>query len=410
MGVASLEPLLGSYNIVKGTFFYNNSGLNSSYVGYDGGNLVGYSNASNGDIVGIAHDSSTGETKYYLNNSLLRTVTTAYTSDDFTFYFGHGSSGGSSGMTVNFGQDSSFAGAATAQGNGDVGEDFYYTPPTGYKALNTNNLSDPSIADPTAHFVPSIYSGNGSSQTINTVFAPDLAWVKRRDASGYHIWTDTVRGAGNYIVSNVSDAESTGGSQLINAFTSSGFTVGTEAAVNNSSGTYVGWSWKAGGTAASNGDGSITSSVSANTTAGFSIVSYTGNSTAGATVGHGLSQAPELVIAKERTNADSWLVFSEPLGNTKALFLNENSASGTHTTYWNNTSPSSTVVTLGSDNKANGSGTIIMYCFHSVDGYSKVGRYTGNASTDGPFVYTGFRPAWIMLKNCTTGGLSLIHI
>ncbi len=311
-------------------------------------------------------------------------------------YILNAGSGGTHTIVSNFGQDSSFAGNKTS---GAAGSNFYYAPPTGYKALNTDNLPDPAIADPTAHFVASAYSGNGSSQTINTVFAPDLAWVKRRDTSGFNILTDTVRGAGNYIVSNSTDAGSSGGAQLINAFTSSGFTVGTEAAVNASGGTYVGWALKAGGTASSNTDGTITSSVSVNTTAGFSIVSYTGNATAGATVGHGLSQAPELVITKERTNADSWLVFSEPSGNTKALFLNENSALGTHTTYWNDTSPSSTVVTLGSDNKGNGSGTMLMYCFHSVEGYSKVGSYVGNdQNPNGPFIYMGFKPAFLMIK------------
>ena len=197
-------------------------------------------------------------------------------------------------------------------------------------------------------------------------------------------------------------------SDLLTSFDTDGFTLGADLSVGDINhypgGNYVSWNWKGGGTASSNGDGTITSSVSANTTAGFSIVSYTGNSTAGATVGHGLSQAPDLVIAKERTHQDSWLVFSESLGNTKALFLNETSSSGTHTTYWNDTSPSSTVVTLGSDNKGNGSGTMIMYCFHSVDGYSKVGSYTGNGSIDGTFVYTGFKPQWLLVKETGASG------
>ena len=426
MGVASLDPLLGSYNIVRGTFFYNNSGLNSSYVGYDGGNLIGYSNASNGDIVGIAHDSTTGETKYYLNNSLLRTVTTAYPSDDFTFYFAHGSSGGSSGMTVNFGQDSSFAGAKTAQGNQDVNDkgDFYYAPPTNYLALCEDNLPDPSIADPTAHFETVLYTGDGNTtKSVNIGMNPDLSWVKRRDSTGHHhSLVDTVRGD-NALNSDQDIAE-----YAVSAFdfnTDNTIDVPYYAnnySMNTSSATYVAWNWKAGGTASSNTDGDITSSVSANTTSGFSIVKYTGSGVAGDTMGHGLSQAPEMVIMKKRISngADGvrgWHVWHKDLTDGNYLALHATNAqfgardfgevgNGTYPY----TEPTASLITFGGVNtgqyqEVNYNGDdYIMYCFHSVEGYSKVGTYTGNGSTDGPFTYTGFRPAWIMLKNATTGG------
>ena len=325
-------------------------------------------------------------------------------------YILNAGSGGTHTIVSNFGQDSSFAGNKTAQGNGGVGEDFYYAPPTGYQALNTDNLPDPSIDDPTKHFNTALYVGTQSAgnSITNVGFKPDFVWLKDKDHAQNHGLFDVVRGVNKQIMSNSSVVEITAYSDLLTSFDTDGFTLGADLSVGDinhySGGNYVSWSWKGGGTASSNSDGTITSSVSANTTAGFSIVSYTGNSTAGATVGHGLSQAPDLVIAKERTHQDSWLVFSESLGNTKALFLNETSASGTHTSYWNNTSPSSTVVTLGSDNKGNGSGTMIMYCFHSVDGYSKVGSYTGNGSTDGAFVYTSFKPQWLLVKETGAAG------
>ncbi|MDP6585264.1 MAG: hypothetical protein QF535_11440, partial [Anaerolineales bacterium] len=179
---------------------------------------------------------------------------------------------------------------------------------------------------------------------------------------------------------------------------------------NYTSQTFAVWNWKAGGTASSNSDGSITSSVSANTDAGFSIVSFDGNNTSGATVGHGLSQAPELIILKGRnlsgsTASAGWVVYSEPVGNTKYLYLNEANAEATDSGRWNDTTPTASVFTLGDDGVVNtGSSPYIAYCFHSVDAYSKVGSYTGNGNADGPFLYTGFRPAFVMFKDLGSVG------
>ena len=162
--------------------------------------------------------------------------------------------------------------------------------------------------------------------------------------------------------------------------------------------TFASWNWKAGGTASTNEDGSIDSSVSANTDAGFSIVSFDGNGTSGATVGHGLSQAPELIILKGRnlsgsTASAGWVVYSKPVGNTKYLYLNETDAEATDSGRWNDTTPTASVFSLGDDGVVNTSSSpYIALCFHSVEGYSKVGSYTGNASSDGAFIYTGFRP------------------
>ena len=359
-------------------------------------------------LYGVSIDMDAGSFATTLNGSA--SSSGSFTPQDCKIAFVNGNSANAKTFIANFGQDSSFGGARTAQGNGGVGEDFYYTPPSGYKALNTDNLDDPAIALPGDHFNTVLYVGTQSAgnSITNVGFKPDFVWLKDKDHAQNHGLFDVVRGVNKQIMSNSSVVEITAYSDLLTSFDTDGFTLGADLSVGDinhySGGNYVSWSWKGGGTASSNSDGTITSSVSANTTAGFSIVSYTGNSTAGATVGHGLSQAPDLVIAKERTHQDSWLVFSEPLGNTKALFLNGTSGSGTHTTYWNNTSPSSTVVTLGSDNKGNGSGTMIMYCFHSVDGYSKVGSYTGNGSTDGAFVYTSFKPQWLLVKETGAAG------
>ena len=310
-------------------------------------------------------------------------------------YILNAGSGGTHTGVANFGQDSSFAGNKTS---GAAGSDFYYTPPTGFKALSTDNLSDPSIADPTAYFNTVAYSGNGSTQSITTGLQPDFTWIKGRSYASNHRLIDSVRGAGERLSSNLTDAETTESNGLT-SFNSDGFSVGTEGGYNNSGQTFVSWNWKAGGTASSNTDGSITSSVSANTDAGFSIISYAGNSST-ATVGHGLSQGPEIIFVKSRSNTHSWSTGATPIGWTERLEgLNNTNAAATNDA-WDDTAPSSSVIYLTSDGSSNETGNdYICYAFHSVDGYSKVGSYTGSGSSDGPFVYTGFRPAFVMVKS-----------
>jgi hypothetical protein len=372
------------------------------------GSTVSPTNFGNGAIVAIALDldSPTRTVEFFVNNSSIGSISDIDASGvmkDIVFGWGRRSGPGvTMDLILNHGQDSSFAGTKTAQGNKDANGkgDFYYAPPSGYLALCEDNLPDPSIALPGDYFNTVLYTGNGSTQSITGVgFQPDWLWIKNRDAAVNHQLHNVIAGSSKGLNSNTTLAEYTD-ANAVTSFDSDGWSMNNNYNSHNQSGVnFVAWNWKANGSGVTNTDGTITSTVSANPTAGFSIVSYTGNSTAGATVGHGLSQAPELVITKERTNADSWLVFSKSLGNTKALFLNETSAAGTSTTYWNNTSPSSTVVTLGSDNKPNGSGTIIMYCFHSVEGYSKIGSYKGNGSADGTFVHTGFRTSFVLVKS-----------
>ena len=419
MGVVSDWIPLPSYNVQRGTFLYVNNGLNATYVGYDGGNLIGYSNTSTGSIIGIAHDSSTGETKYYRDNSLLRTVTTAFSSDDFTFFIAHGSSGGTGGLSVNFGQDSSFAGTKTAQNNTDDNGkgDFYYAPPSGgYLALCENNLPDPSIADPTAQFNTVLYTGNGATtRTITGVgFDPDFVWQKSRSTAISHNLIDRLRGAGNNLASDGNFAEYGGGTNgAMNSVETDGASVlaGSSSAnnVNQSGQTYVLWNWKANGSGSSNTDGTITSTVSANTTAGFSIVKFDYSGATGVnTVGHGLTQPLDMMIVKPLTTF-VWDVWHKDLSSDDYfLFLNTTDAQASNSQVWNSTAPTSSVFTLGDAWDDYGFNNIIAYCFHSVEGYSKFASYTGNGSTDGPFVYTGFRPAFVMIKRTdSTGGWSM---
>jgi hypothetical protein len=308
---------------------------------------------------------------------------------------------------MNFGQDSSFSGIKTAQGyqdSNDIG-DFYYTPPTGFLALCTKNLPDVAVV-PSEHFNTVLWTGTTSyDRDITGIgFDPSLVWIKSRSDAYEQLWFDTVRGAGKRLMSHNTNAESVNMSTL-NAFITDGFTLGNGSGVDlsvngNTSKTYVAWNWKANGSGSSNTDGTITSTVSANTDAGFSIISYTGNATANATVGHGLSKAPELVISKVRNYSNHiWSIFVKELGNQNHLAF---TSAASHNEWEGHEGTTSSVINLSdnaSSNLNHASKNVITYAFHSVDGYSKVGSYTGNASTDGTFVYTGFRPMLIITKS-----------
>ena len=256
---------------------------------------------------------------------------------------------------------------------------------------------------PTDYFNTVTWTGDGSSsRNITGVgFQPDWVWVKCRNAAVSHAVYDSVRGASNLINTNTTSAEGT--NAAVNAFISDGFTVNSDSYVNLSSNTYVGWNWLASNTTASNTDGSITSTVSANTTAGFSIATYTGTGS-GATVGHGLGTTPAWVLVKERgASGESWNNFHQSLGEGKTIMLNLTNAEQSSSTMWNNTAPTSSVFSVGADAGSNGSSkTYVAYCFAEKKGYSKFGSYTGNGSTDGTFVYTGFKPAWVMTKRTSS--------
>ena len=391
----------------------NQSVLYSSGLGtkYNFSSVASYGATwTTGDLMGVAFNRDDNEITFYKNNSAQPTLTiggTAAQRARLMPMIGTGTDG-TGGGTFNFGQDSSFAGAKTAQGNGDDGEDFFYTPPTGYKALNTNNLDDPAIADPTKHFETILWTGDGADTKAIAAsnFVMDFAWIKNRDGDpNNHVLYDRVRGTGMRLVSNANNADAdltSYGNQV--EFTAPGINVGStnagyEEEVNKSSVNYVGWNWKAGGTASSNGDGSITSSVSANPTAGFSIVAYTSPGTSSdGTVGHGLSQAPELVMVKNRDSAYNWDVWNTALSSGYDLILNTGAAQTSGR--WSTTIPTASLVSLKDTYEVNGTDKYIAYCFHSVEGYSKVGSYEGNNNADGTFIYTGFKPPYPSHKQC----------
>ena len=257
------------------------------------------------------------------------------------------------------------------------------------------------INKPNTQMNPVLYTGNGGTQSITGVnFQPDWVWMKSRTNTENHTVFDVIRGVTKYLKPNETGSEVTNSNSLT-SFDSDGFSLGSNNEQNSNGQSFASWNWKAGGTAVSNTDGSITSSVSANTTNGFSIVSYTGTG-ANATVGHGLGVAPKMVIVKNRDGTQGWGVYHASLGNTKFLILNTNAAEGTASTFWNNTTPTSSVFSIGTSGWMNdSSNNYIAYCFADVKGFSKMGSYTGNGSTDGTFIYTGFSPSFIMFKNAS---------
>ena len=260
----------------------------------------------------------------------------------------------------------------------------------------------------TDYFNTKLYTGDGtSSNSITGVgFAPDFLWSKARNGSNSHILVDKVRGATKVLHSNGTNAQQTcNANQDMISLDSDGFTVGTPTQFlgsNTNGRTVAAWNWKAGGgQGSSNTDGTITSTVSANTTSGFSIATYTGNGTSGATFGHGLSSAPEMVIIKQTNSTGNWRVGHVGIDSTFAQVVNLNltNLKASANSIFNSTAPTSSVVTLGNESDVNGSSnTFVAYCFHGVKGYSKFGSYTGNGNADGTFVYTGFKPAFVMLK------------
>ena len=264
------------------------------------------------------------------------------------------------------------------------------------------------IDDPTLHFQIKLYTGNGSTQSItldgDTDMQPDWVWLKSRSDAYSHILHDSVRGATKELKSNSTNAEGTDSNGLT-SFNSDGFSLGTGGSVNNNSSTYVAWNWKAGGSASSNSDGDITSSVSANTTAGFSIMTYTGTGSNN-TVGHGLNSAPTYTIIRRRDSARNWFVSVVPYtGDTGYFYLHTNGAGDASGQSFFTAKPTNSVMNLGTDQDANiSSGSYIAYNFHDVQGYSKFGKFLGNGDNNGTFIYLGFRPAWVMIKKATGTG------
>jgi hypothetical protein len=374
----------------------------------NGNKISGTSSTSYGnafalnDILGVAIDMDSGKMWFAKNNTWqVSGDPVAGTNATFTDLSG-----------TTWSVYAGLAGQTTANGSINFGQQpFAYTPPTGFVALNTFNLPTPTIgatASTTAnkYFDATTYTGNGTSGRVlgnSGGFQADLVWIKGRSVAWNHQLADIIRGGGKSLQSNLTDAEVTNEQYgYVSAFSSSGFTLTTGSLgadlVNNNTSPYVAWQWKANGTGVTNTAGSITSTVSANTTSGFSIVTYTGTG-ANATVGHGLGVAPSMYIVKRRNaGGDNWAVYHVSTGNTQFLRLDTTNAAQTFN-LWQNTTPTSSVFYLTSDVGVNGSGsTYVAYCFAQVAGYSAFGSYTGNGSTDGVFVYTGFRPKYWLIK------------
>ena len=390
-----------------------------------------------GDIIGVALD-LTNDNLYFSKNNAWQNSgdpTSGATGTgalslvaDKQWAFALGTAGGAArtDWNSNFGADSSFAGNETAQGNQDsngIG-DFYYEPPTDFLALCTSNLDAPSIKKPGDNFNTILYDDGAGAKT-GVGFQPDLVWVKSRGSDYDQKWTDSVRGVTKAIVSNDLTAETTDSTGLT-AFGADGFTVGADTDYSDTTGSgMAAWNWLAGtaptadnsaGAGATPTAGSVkidgsnlgsalagtiaATRLSANTTSGFSIISYTGTGSV-ATIAHGLSQKPEWFVIKSIDYGRNWLLYNSPLGATYHLIFDGTNAANTSSSYFNNTEPTASVITLGTDSLVNDTEDYVAYCFHSVEGYSKVGSYVGNGNADGVFIYTGFRPSYIICKNTT---------
>ena len=270
-----------------------------------------------------------------------------------------------------------------------------------------------SITKPEDHFNTKLYTGNGGTQSITGVgFQPDWLWIKSRGSTGNGRVHDGVRGVDKQLYTSLSNAEYTYSPNTgVTSFDSDGFSLGSDIGQNTNTETYVAWNWLAGGTASSNSNGSITSSVSANTTAGFSIVTYTGTGSS-ATIGHGLSSTPQVVLIKCRSDATNWHMYhsSVTTADNQVMYLDLTNALSTLTTSSFDVSEfSSSVFGLNTNDAVNGSGrTYVAYCFAEKQGYSKFGSYTGNGDADGTFIYTGFKPAWVLVKK--TDGANAWHL
>ena len=409
-------------------FNAKNGSVSSQTAGYTGlGTLTtsttGVTAAAAGDIVNFALDMDNrkfwiGLNGTYFNSGNPATGTNAqfsWTADEYVAPYIYTYSTNRRSF-FNFGQDSSFGGGkstgseASADGNGYG--DFYDTPPSGFLAICSANLPissdiDPATTDsnyPQKNFGVVLYTGNASTNAVTGLgFQPDFIVGKIRNTASNGYAMDSSRGVTKKLFTTISDAESTNSNNLV-SFDSDGFTLGGEsthlANFNGNTNTYVAWCWRAnGGTTSTNTDGTITTTVQANTAGGFSIVTFTGNGVDGASMGHGLGASPECIWIKNRDANDSWAVYHQATGNASHLLLDGTAGVSTGSAYWNSFTPSSTIFKTGNDHKLNAdTEKYVAYCWSEVKGYSKFGAFKGNGNTNGPFIYTGFRPKFVWIK------------
>ena len=368
------------YNGQSGTLINNNTSISS-----------GVTTVTTNDIMQIAYDGSTGKVWFGKNNTWQGAGSPNPATDTAPNYTGVYDVfpvliQNYAAMSINFGQ-----------------RPFAYTPPTGFLKLNTFNLPDSTIEKGSDYFNTVLYSGNSSTQSVSVGFQPDLVWAKDRTNVVHHTWTDAVRGAPLDLFSSSTSLESNDTNGLT-AFNADGYSLGSSTNHNVSGHTYVGWNWKANGSGVSNTDGSVTATVSANTTAGFSIVGFTAPSgTGNFSAGHGLGVTPAMVIVKTRDSSVApWYTWHNTFSNLTDDYirLNATSAKQTQSSGWG-AGMTSSVIGLRAGYTTVGTEDHIAYCFAEVEGYSSIGSYTGNGSADGAFIYTGFRPAFVIIKGAT---------
>ena len=329
-----------------------------------------------GDIIGVALDMIAGTLTFYKNGASQGTITGI----DTTKRFAPAISLYTSSASINLGQRA-----------------WAYTPPAGFNALTTKNLprATNAAATPNQFFDIVTYTGTGATQSITGLnFQPDLVWIKNRSTASYgHKWYDVIRGAHTQLETNDTGAETAGASNSLASFNSNGFTLGAYAGTNGSTNNLVAWCWKAGGAPVSNTSGTITSQVSANTASGFSIVTWTGSANGVGTMGHGLGTAPKLIITKQRNQTGAWYTYTTAIdGTNKYLLFNTTATAGS-------TGVALPTSTVFSNDSWTATYNMIAYCWAEVAGFSKIGTWNNNNANDGTFVYTGFKPAMILLKN-----------
>ena len=396
-------------NGLSGSHYVLSGQGGNNYVSPNGAFSVTDSSMTTGMIIGCAfdRDASTNQLKVYKNGSLAVTGTSSDLGDG-VIYLAHNSFNAavSDGWEANFGQNPTFSGTVSAGTYTDSNGKglFKYQPPAGYLALCEDNLPAPAIADPGEHFKTVLYTGTGSPRAVTGVgFKPDFIWCKSRTNTEGHIIFDSIRGPEKRLLAMGTQAEatSTGG---VMSFNDDGYSTAQYTGTNQSGQDYVAWCWKAGGAAVTNTDGALTSQVSVNQDAGFSIATYTTPGTA-TNFGHGLGKKPAFALFKARNDTGNWAVYHQSLG-TNTIRLSTDGAQDTSVDAFNNTAPTDTLMYLGTWAGTNNPNiNWVSYLWAEIEGYSKFGSYEGSGNADGPFVYCGFKPAWVMAKNIDdTGG------
>ena len=346
--------------------------------------LTDYSTFTRGDIIGTALDMDNGKV-YFSKNGVWQNsgnpatqTNPAATGLTGTWVFGASTNGNDTILQANFGA-----------------LPFTYNAPSGFEALNTASMSAASISNPSDHFETKIFTGNGSTTTLTTGFSPDFIWLKSRESTFSHYIADTVRGNTKLLNTNTTGAETTS-STGVTSFNNDGVTLGSGSETNASGDDMVAWLWDAGTSTVTNDTGSIDSQVRASQTCGVSVVTFTGTGS-NETIGHGLGAEPHMLLTKCRESGFNWAVYHKSSGNTGRLMLNNTLNFASSSTFWNNTTPTSSVFSVGSF-FASGN-TFLSLCFAPVEGFSAFGSYVGNGvASDPPFVHTGFKPAWVMFR------------